>query len=53
MGRSKGTANLAASLEVLAGAPLDARGKVATKADLTASGEFPLPVCGDGNLCSF
>lgn len=41
MARGKGSANLAASLEVLAGAPLDARETVATKADLTASGSFP------------
>lgn len=41
MARNKGSANLAASLEVLAGAPLDARETVPTKADLTASGNFP------------
>lgn len=46
MARSKGSANLAASLEVLAGAPLDAREKVATKADLTASGSFPYSYIG-------
>ena len=46
MARQKGTANLAASLEVLAGAPLDARTKVALKADLTASGTFPYPYEG-------
>ena len=41
MARNKGSANLAASLEVLAGAPLDARLVVSTVADLTASGSFP------------
>ena len=46
MARQKGTANLAASLEVLAGAPLDARSKVPTKADLTTSGNFPYPYEG-------
>ena len=46
MARVKGTANLAASLEVLAGAPLDARTKVPLKADLTASGTFPYPYEG-------
>lgn len=46
MARSKGSANLSASLEVLAGAPLDAREKVATKADLTAEGSFPYSYIG-------
>lgn len=41
MARKKGSANLAASLEVLAGAPLDARQTVQTKEELTASGSFP------------
>lgn len=41
MARNKGSANLAASLEVLAGAPLDARQTVQTIADLTAEGSFP------------
>lgn len=41
MARAKGTAILAASLEVQAGAPLDARQKVALKADLTAANTFP------------
>ena len=35
MARTKGSANFAGSLEVLAGAPLDARSVVPTKADLT------------------
>lgn len=46
MSRSKGTANLAASLEVLAGAPLDAREKVPTKADLYLAANFPYPYVG-------
>jgi len=46
MARSKGSANLAASLEVLAGAPLDAREVVQTKADLTAEGSFPYKYVG-------
>lgn len=41
MARQKGSANLAASLEVLAGAPLDARTVVNQKSDLTAAGSFP------------
>lgn len=46
MARSKGSANLSASLEVLAGAPLDAREVVQTKADLTAEGSFPYKYIG-------
>lgn len=46
MARNKGSANLAASLEVLAGAPLDAREVVQTKADLTDSGSFPYKYVG-------
>lgn len=46
MPRQKGSANLAASLEVLAGAPLDARDIVQTKAELTASGSFPYKYIG-------
>lgn len=46
MSRAKGTANLAASLEVLAGAPLDAREKVPTKADLYLASNFPYPYIG-------
>ena len=46
MARNKGSANLAASLEVLAGAPLDAREVVQAKADLTAEGSFPYKYVG-------
>lgn len=46
MARSKGSANLSASLEVLAGAPLDARDIVQTKADLTAQDSFPYKYIG-------
>ena len=46
MARNKGSANLSASLEVLAGAPLDAREVVQAKADLTASGSFPYKYVG-------
>lgn len=46
MARTKGTYSLPANIEVLAGAPLDARDRVATKADLTASGTFPYPYIG-------
>ena len=46
MARNKGSANLSASLEVLAGAPLDAREVVQVKADLTASGSFPYKYVG-------
>ena len=46
MARSKGSANLAASLEVLAGAPLDARLVVNTKADLTAATSYPYKYIG-------
>lgn len=46
MSRAKGTANLAASIEVLAGAPLDAREKVPTKADLYLAANFPYPYVG-------
>lgn len=41
MARKKGSANLAASLEVLAGAPLDARTVVASKADLMTASTYP------------
>jgi len=40
MARKKGSANFAGSLEVLAGAPIDARLVVDAKTDLTASGTF-------------
>lgn len=46
MARGKGTANLAASLEVLAGAPLDARTVVNTIADLTDPASFPYSYIG-------
>lgn len=46
MARNKGSANLAASLEVLAGAPLDAREVVQAKADLTANDSFPYKYIG-------
>ena len=46
MARNKGSANLSASLEVLAGAPLDAREVVQAKADLTAEGSFPYKYIG-------
>lgn len=46
MSRTPGSASLAASLEVLAGAPLDAREVVQAKADLTASGSFPYKYIG-------
>lgn len=41
MARTKGTYSLSANIETLASAPLDARERVATKADLTAVGSFP------------
>lgn len=46
MGRSKGSANLSASLEVLAGAPLDARTVVALKTDLTAAATWDYTYIG-------
>ena len=46
MARSTGTANLAASLEVLAGAPLDARTVVPTVSDLTVAANFPYKYVG-------
>lgn len=46
MARTKGTANLAASLEVLAGAPLDSRTVVPTVADLTVAANFPYKYIG-------
>ena len=46
MARNKGSANLAASLEVLAGAPLDARLVVDTVADLTNSSTYPYHYIG-------
>ena len=46
MARKKGTANLSASLEVLAGAPLDSRTVVPTLADLTTAANFPYKYVG-------
>ena len=46
MARQKGTANLAASLEVLAGAPLDARSIVPTAAELLVAANFPYKYLG-------
>ena len=46
MARSKGSANFSGSLEVLAGAPLDARLVVNTKADLTAATSYPYKYIG-------
>lgn len=46
MARSKGSANFSGSLEVLAGAPLDARLVVETKADLTAATSYPYKYIG-------
>lgn len=46
MARQKGSANFAGSLEVLAGAPIDARTVVNTVADLTASGSYPYSYVG-------
>lgn len=46
MARSKGSANFSGSLEVLAGAPIDARLVVNTKADLTANGSYPYSYVG-------
>ena len=46
MARDKGTANLAASLEVLAGAPLDSRTIVPALVDLTNAANFPYSYVG-------
>lgn len=46
MARNKGSANLAASLEVLAGAPLDARLVVNDLTELTASATYPYSYVG-------
>lgn len=46
MARTKGTYSLSANIETNAAAPLDARDRVATLADLTASGSFPYPWIG-------
>lgn len=41
MARTKGTFNISANIETNASAPLDARERVATLADLTAQASFP------------
>ena len=41
MARPRGTLKLSSNIEPTVGAPLDARDRVPTKADLTASGNFP------------
>lgn len=46
MSRTKGSFSLAGAIEPLISAPLDAREKVATKAELTVSGNFPYPYVG-------
>lgn len=46
MARTRGTYTLSANIEANAAAPLDARDRVATMDDLTASGSFPYPWIG-------
>lgn len=46
MARTKGSYTLSANIETNAAAPLDARERVATKSDLTASGSFPYAYVG-------
>lgn len=46
MARAKGMLNLSGNIEVLAGAPFDARELVPTKADLTVASNFPYPYVG-------
>ena len=46
MARAKGMLNLSGNLEVLAGAPLDARDAADAKADLTTAGPFDYPYEG-------
>lgn len=46
MARTKGSYSLSANIEVSAGAPLDARDRVSSMADLTASGTFPYHYVG-------
>ena len=46
MARQKGSANLAATLEILAGGALDARTVVPTEADLILASNFPYPYIG-------
>lgn len=46
MARREGTLKLTSNIEPRVAAPLDARSKVATLADLTTSGTFPYPYAG-------
>ena len=46
MARQKGSANLAGTIEVLAGGPIDARSVVPALADLTVASNFPYPYVG-------
>lgn len=46
MARTKGSYSLSANIEINAAAPLDARERVATLADLTAEGSFPYHYVG-------
>ena len=46
MARREGTLKLTSNFEPRVAAPLDARSKVATLAELTASGTFPYPYTG-------
>ena len=46
MARTKGTYSLSANIEMLAGAPMDARSIVPAKSDLTTSGTFPYAYVG-------
>ena len=46
MARREGTLKLSSNIEPRVAAPLDARSKVASLADLTASGTFPYPYTG-------
>lgn len=52
MARTKGTVKTPANIEPEIGSPLDARQRVATLADLTASGSFPYPWVGMIVYCS-
>lgn len=52
MARTRGTIPTPANIEPEVGLPLDARQRVATKADLTASGSFPYPWIGMEVYCA-
>ena len=52
MARTRGTIPTPANIEPEVGLPLDARQRVATKADLTASGSFPYPWVGMEVYCA-